>query len=433
MKDLMPLFIIFFLYQIAWLIGLIPFVIAIMYRHFLLGKTSTLKERCGFVPQPARGKKIIWLHAVSVGEVLSLEYVIKLIKDADPSIFCYVTTGTPGGKKMADAHLNADVISYLPYDFFVAVAIALVRIRPSSLIIVEAEIWPNLLMISKLCNVPLYALNARVSKRSGPRYRHCAWLLRPLFGTFTHVYAQSPKDKEAFVSLGIAPSSISVIGNIKICNVMHKKKLTGPTQHATDDDSLILLLGSVHPGEMTSYLTMFTALHASHPRIKLLIAPRHLNWINQLTDMLQAAGCTHTLWKPTQAPDCATIKRELCNNDVIVFAQLGILFDLYAYADIFFLGGTFVPIGGHNLMEPATWGVATIVGPYHHNSAHEMAELTNVNGIVIAKTETELIAKSLWLITDETKRNKVGQNAYQWIAARATTVEDGLTNLIQKL
>lgn len=422
----------FIAYQILWCIALPFFVLVILYRHFMLGKACDLKERCGWVPLPNQTqKKVIWLHAVSVGEILSLEYVIKQIKATHPDACCYITTGTAGGKKMALAHLQADYISYLPFDFIICIWLAFTRIRPSALMLIEAELWPNLLMFAHLRGVPIYALNARMSKRSAPRYRRFSFLLRPLLKCITHFYVQHDQDKEKFIAFGIDDRAIDVIGNIKLCNVLEKRKSLGLSRHHHHE--IVLLAGSVHPGEAEIILRVFTRLKQTYQHLRLVIVPRHLDWTEQLATHMKATKLTSTLWTSGEHHSISDISPTLLRYDIIAIAKMGILFELYAYADIFFLGGTFVPVGGHNLMEPAVWELATIVGPYHHNSVHEVTALKEREGIAIAQTEEELYSAAGKYIIDTNYRKKIGQQAHQWLIDNAMTTDTVLTNFLNKL
>ncbi|MFA6527215.1 MAG: glycosyltransferase N-terminal domain-containing protein [Candidatus Babeliales bacterium] len=428
----MPLMIIFLAYQILWCFALPFFVIVMLYRHFIMHKQSDIKQRVGWIPQPPHQKKVIWLHAVSVGEVLSLEHVIKRIKETIPNACCYVTTGTEGGKKMALSRLNADYVSYLPFDFIICTWLAFVRIHPHALIIIEAELWPNLLMLAHIRNVPIYTINARISDRSAPRYHRFSFLLRPLLQCITHFYVQQPADKKKFMALGCKASKIDIMGNIKICNVLDKKELYAPIPQ-TQQDHLVMLVGSLHPGEAQIYVNVFTRLKETNKHLKLLLVPRHLTWTSQLEAMLKATPFRYTLWTPHDTHSINDLDATMATCDILAIAKLGMLFELYAYADLFFLGGTFVPVGGHNLMEPAIWQLPAIVGPYHHNCTHEVTALREKEGVVVALTEQALYATTIKMVTDHDYRKKIGQHAHQWLVDNSTAVDAVLTNLLQKL
>lgn len=422
----------FIAYQIAWCVALPFFIIVILYRHFILHKPCVFKERCGWIPRSSNAKKVIWLHAVSVGEILSLEHVIQQMRKLHPTACCYVTTGTQGGKKMAQTHLDADYVSYIPFDFLICIWIAFIRTQPHALILIEAELWPNLLMVARLRSVPVYSLNARISDRSAPRYRRYSFLLRPLLACITRFYVQSTDDKKKFIALGVSQNAIDVLGNIKICNVLQKRqKLT--LSESGHPNYTVLLVGSVHPGETQLYLNLFRQLKESHQKLKLLLVPRHFTWNEQLITMLETTNLRSSLWMQNDTNTQAHLHAALAHNDIIAIAKLGLLFELYAYADLFFLGGTFVPVGGHNLMEPAVWELPIIVGPYHHNCTYEVSELKKIHGIEIAMTEDVLYTTTHKLLTETSYGRKVGQNAHQWLVENSTTIDAGLTNLLKKL
>lgn len=415
------MFIFFICYQFIQIITL-PFFSGYLVWRKIKKKSAfgNFFERIGIVPRDTspRGTEIYWFHAVSVGEVISLEHIIGKIKKEKKNAICYLTVGTTTGKKMACEKLSADYVSFLPFDFLPCMLLAYKRIRPTKIFIVEAELWPNFLMIGKIKNIPMYLINARVSKRSKGRYECFKKFLLPLLRIFKKIYTQSEYDKQEFERLGIKKENIECLGNIKAYNVL-KKLSHGDQQKIPTTPTL--LMGSLHPGELDVYLKMYQQLKIQIPELKMIIAPRHFQWKDELIRKITETGYDFSVWE--------TIRPEY--KDILLVCKLGELFSLYAEASVFYLGGTFVPVGGHNLLEPAAWGRATIVGPYHHNCHVDVQELLKENGVLVAKDEDQLIEQTKKLFDDEATRTTLGSNANQWLTRTGMMVEEKLHFLFE--
>jgi 3-deoxy-D-manno-octulosonic-acid transferase len=293
----MPLFIIFVFYQIIQLLGA-PFIFMyLFFRKFYQKKQAVFTwQRFGFVPAAPLNKKVIWLHAVSVGETLSLEYFITLIKKEIPESICYVTVGTDAAKSLALKTLPADFISFIPYDFLPCMLFAYHRIKPHALIVVEAEIWPNLLMLASIHKTKIYGLNARVNDRSQKNIILLRHLFTPLLNCFDAIFVQSPTDKQKFQALNIPKEKLIVLGNIKAYNVAIKKTECESTLEKKTFDNKILLAGSIHPGELDYYIEVFTKLKPIYQDLKLILAPRHFTWKAELQKSLSYKKFNFFMW-----------------------------------------------------------------------------------------------------------------------------------------
>jgi len=395
---------------------------------------GNVSHRLGLVEKSTQ--PCIWLHAVSVGEVLSLQQIIKDIKKQSPDKSIYVTVGTNTGYKMAQKNLDSDFVSYLPYDFLFCMFIAFWRIQPTSLVIVEGDFWPNLIMLAKFKQIPMYALNTRMNKKKEVFRKKLSFALRPLFSSFTHIYVQSKYDQHELSKLGIAFKKITVLGNLKAYNVMakHADCMSQLTSKYFDQYK-ILLLGSVHPGELDGYLNMYQKLKKTFPDLKLLIAPRHFHWKNELVQKVRHVTSRSDVWTEHVEPKHLNerLSRSFETNDIIVVCTLGLLFHLYQYSSIFYLGGTFVPIGGHNLLEPAVWGNATIMGPHDENCAAIATALEHKDAIVRVKSYSQAYDQTLRLLTQNVKRRTMGCNARLWLEIESAQVAQKLTFLLRSL
>ena len=374
----------------------------------------------GFVKTSPPRKKVIWFHAVSAGEVLSLQEIIATIKREQPDSWCYLTVGTPLGLDMAKKNIPADTISYLPYDFLPCMLLAYTRIRPQAVIVIESELWPHLFFIAAWRKISLFLLNARISKRSEPRLHLLAPLVRLLFNCCTAILAQSDADTASFIALGVIPSKVSTLGNIKAFNVF-QKRLQLPIQN-TQPLYQILLAGSIHPTEDKVYLELFCQLKKEFPQLKLILVPRHFHWQEALLAHAHATGYQVAEWT-NNMHDC-TVESLLATADIVVVCRFGELFKLYQYATLFFLGGTFVRVGGHNLLEPAAWGVPAIVGPYHTNCLSTLEALKQHMAALTVNNGQDLAATTKALLENPAQLNAMRDANSQWIKKEAHRVEN---------
>ena len=241
----MMLGIIFVVYQCLQIIALPIVGLYLVVRRFK-GKPvfGNVAQRFGLVPRVSAGKKSLWLHAVSVGEILAVQQLVADLKEKNPDAVCYVTTGTVAGHAMACKFLAADVVSFLPFDFLIPMVMVFKRVRPKALMIVEADLWPNLIMIARWFKVPLYLLNARVNPRSKKRMKFFTWIYMPLLNAFEHIFAQSSDDVQAFEELGVRAAKLSVLGNIKAFNVVAKRDQLVPCVRQHARKNLVLLSAS---------------------------------------------------------------------------------------------------------------------------------------------------------------------------------------------
>lgn len=400
---------------------------------------GSLKERLGFAPKVEEKKDVIWLHAVSVGEILSIQNLVNQIKKNNPNYYCYVTTGTITGKQIAQKTLKADYISFLPYDFLITIFIAFKRIKPKYLIIVEAETWPNLIAIANILKVEIFLINARISKRSKNKYFKLKFIFKEIFNSFKLILTQTEKDKLNFEQLGVKQNKIIVLGNIKTLNVLKKKEKADkqiPHQKKTTKYK-ILLAGSTHPGELDLYLNLYKKLKTEIPNLKLIIAPRHFHWKKELIKKVQNKKLSYFLWDDNNSNESFAVDETLNSNDLLLVCKLGEMFNLYQFCDIFFLGGTFVPIGGHNLLEPAIWSKPSIIGPHYQNTKEIALALEKEHGIIIIKKSKEILnigkelyLKTKYLLLNENRSIQMGNNSSNWLKKESIKVEQSLNKLI---
>ena len=432
-------FLLFLCYQLLQLMLLPVITLYIGYR--LIRKKTVLhgfSQRLGFVPQSPKDTKIIWLHAVSVGEILSLQQLIDTIKNKNPRAICYLTCGTTTGKKTAQAQVNADIVSYLPYDLLPLQLLAFKRIRPHTIIIVEAEWWPNLFFLSKLFATKLILVNARIRPKRIQKLMRMRLVVRSLLHIPHTIFVQTAQDKAYFAQLGIDPKKITCMGNLKNANVIRKHQHYTTTIHTINSPypphRPIILAGSIHPTEATIYLRMMHVLKQTWPHLRGIIVPRHLHWQKELIAHCRTYHLSYTKWNDaTVYTEPTAIYKALRTHDLLLVCKIGLLFNLYQVADIYCLGGTFAPIGGHNILEPLAWGKPTIIGPHHENIQPLLHTLTELNAAYPVADEPSLIRQAKQLLQQPDIGKTGGDNGRIWLLQNAQQVKKHMQELVQML
>ena len=415
----MPILLLFTAYNLLLLCAAPLMPLYLLLRWFK-GKVvfGSLRERLGFVP---RMHGAVWLHGASVGETLSVGSLIDQLEGD-----CLVTSVTAGGKKVAALQTKAQAVSLLPYDFLPCMLLAFMRIRPKALVVVENDWWPNLLMLAYLFDVPVHVLSARIHEKSFAKYKRMGWFLRPLLSRAQHIYVQTQEDKKRFVALGI--TRLTVLGDLKAQNVLAKHSSFTP---ALRHSAPTLLVGSLHPGELQYYTKLFVTLKKDYPDLRMILAPRHFHWQGQLIEHIESLGFSYALW--SEEAEVKDVAQTLADHDILLVCTLGKLFSLYSHADIFYLGGTFVPIGGHNLLEPAVFGLPAIVGPYYENTKRVADELATAGGVIFVQDDNTLLKETKMLLDDTTNQAHNGQAARHWISQEAARTKKVLSTLKKAL
>lgn len=342
-----------------------------------------------------------WWHAASLGEVEALKPVLELAQEQDLVGRFVVTTTSPTGREEAARHWPGHV-GLAPLDFPRAMGRAMRARRPRSLVLVETELWPNWLHMAFRTGTPVGVINGRISNHSWRRYRRWAGLFRPLVSRLAAIAVRYEKDAERFLVLGARPESLCVAGNTKHDRLAPATPARLPWTKAT-----LWTIGSLRRGE-ESLIEAFGILKPRHPRLKLAIVPRHPKlWPNLVAD-LRAKGFTVAVRSDPQASDSEA--------DILVVDTHGELGAYYAASAVAFVGGTWAPIGGHNVLEPALSGVPVLVGPHLSGVEEEARGLESAGGLVqAASVEKAVEVLDSWL-TDPDRRSRAGE------AARRATV-----------
>lgn len=305
----------------------------------------------------------VWLHAVSVGEVNAAAPLVNALRVLRPDIRWVITTITPTGSERVRA-LWADAVDhvYLPYDVPGSVGRFLNHFQPSLALILETELWPNMLFGCRSRDIPVYILNARLSARSLRGYRLLAPLIRRALRTVTCVAAQSQDDAARFVQLGAAPEQVQALGNLKFdIATPDVQGFVEQFHRQVPMDCPVWIAASTHEGEEQAVVDLHRRLREQHPRLLLLWAPRHPERFARVEALTREQGWQVATRRAQQWPQAG--------DAVFVIDTLGELMSFYACAQVAFVGGSLQAIGGHNLLEPAAMGTPAVTGPHLHNFA----------------------------------------------------------------
>ena len=363
-------------------------------------------ERFGSLPAGLIGTAAptLWLHAVSVGEVLSAVPLVAAIRRDHPEWRVVVSTTTRTGRDMADARLSgAAGVFYFPLDFAWIVRRVLRHLRPSVLLIVETEIWPNLVRLCRADGIGVLLVNARISDRSYPRYRLAGRLLATVLGQFDRLCAQSEGTADRLRALGAPPERVIVTGSLKY-DVASEAPRSVADVAARLEGVPVLLAASTLKGEDEIVLDAFEQLRAGSPDALLVLAPRH----PERFDAVAALAARPTLRMIRRT---ALAANQNAPFDVLVLDTIGELAAICAQATVVFVGGSLVPAGGHNILEPARFGRPIVVGPSMSNFAEMARNFLDAGAMVQVEDAAGAQRELLALFADPSRRQRLGDAA----------------------
>lgn len=405
-----------FLYSLA-LYLIAPFVCAMLLWRGLRDRSywHHFAERFGFGEAvPAGG---IWVHAVSVGEVQAAAALVNRLRERYSQVPLVVTTFTPTGAARARALFETGVrVRYVPFDLPGSVRRFFGRIRPRIAVIFETELWPNLYHERARLRIPLVLASARISRRSVAGYRRLGSLFREPLGQGIVIAAQAQVDAERFQALGADATHTHVTGNIKfdlaVPPDIEQRGTLLRQQYAAGRPMWVA--GSTHAGEDEIVLEAHAGVRRKHPGALLAIAPRHPNRFDEVAAGLERARVSFRRRSreasATTAPTAAfaTTAPAASDPEVLLVDTLGELLDFYAAGDVAFVGGSLVPIGGHNLLEPAALGKPVLTGPHNSNGA-EVAKLLISRGAAKVVTDAEQLRAAVdECLCDPVERERIG-------------------------
>jgi 3-deoxy-D-manno-octulosonic-acid transferase len=358
-------------------------------------------ERLGFGPRLASGS--IWVHAVSVGEVQASAPLVRALIERYPGMPVVMTTVTPTGAARCRLLFGGKVRHrYVPLDMPGAVARFFDRIRPQVAIIIETELWPNLYAECGRRRVPLVLASARISPRSVRRYRRLVSLFRETLSHGIVIGAQSQADADRFLSIGANPERTHVTGNIKFDFQLPDDVRTKGEDWRREQapQRPVWVAGSTHEGEESIVLEAHAALRRTHPDALLVLVPRHPGRFAEVRQLLDRRGVD---WVGRASGGDVTAGVEVLLGDT-----MGELMTFYAGADVAFVAGSLVPIGGHNLLEPAALGKPILTGPFNFNGEDIFQKLLEAGAVSMTQDAAALAERLVVLVDDEVARREQG-------------------------
>ena len=387
------------------------------------------------VKQALTNRDIIWLHAVSVGEVNLCTQLINALEPRVPNVKIVVSCTTTTGMAELRRRLPTRITKiYYPLDRRKYVRRALATFDPKVIVLVEAEIWPNFLWRARDLKIPLFLANARLSDRSYPRYKKFGWLFRPLFASFTGVGCQNEEDAQRLRDVGCRPECVQVVGNLKFdaakLNEQRKLDVRGLLrQIGVADDALILVAGSTHDGEELLLADMAARLRQKFPNLFLVLVPRHFERCNDLGLKLKARGVKFILRNAI----FANTQLRAGEVDCLVVNTTGELKFFYEPASVVFVGKSLTSVGGQNPIEPGAQGKAIVFGPHMQNFADITRSFLKKNAAVQVKNPEELERALTELLANPTRRDALGRAALEIVAENLGAVERTVDMILPEL
>jgi 3-deoxy-D-manno-octulosonic-acid transferase len=380
-----------------------------------------LRARLGHMPAPSGPGPRAWLHAVSVGEAIAATPLVEGLRRRYPSLPLVISTVTDTGAAVVRERFREHADHrFFPLDLPGPARRAVAAIDPAFFICMETELWPNLLRTLARRNVPVMIANGRISDRSFRRYQMVRGFMRDVLGDVTVFAMRSPEDARRVITLGARPERVFVTGNVK-----HEagedpagaadlwRRLLG-----LPDGRPVWIAGSTHRGEEEAVLAAHAAARARVPDLALVLAPRHPERVPELVAMIEARGSAAV--RRSEGP------RPKRSDAVIVLDTVGELAQIYAVADVVFVGGSLVAAGGHNMLEPAVRGKPVLMGPHTENFRESAALLLGCGAAITVRNALELGAELTALLTDPARRDEIGAAGRAAVASRHGAVRETL-------
>jgi 3-deoxy-D-manno-octulosonic-acid transferase len=379
-----------------------------------LGRTYW-RERFGQIPFQEAGPGAIWVHAVSVGETLAVAGLVKKVQEAFPERKVFLSHVTPAGREAGEARLPTLAGRfYLPFDWGWTVRRALARIRPALLIMVETELWPNLLCAARQAGTHVMLVNGRLSRGSLRGYSLIRPFIRRVLADVDTICAQSEADAGRFRELGAPPERIRMVGNLKFdAQPPHPSEFSRALKAVlrSAQRGPVLVAASTMPGEEPLVLEAWDMIQARYPKALLILAPRHPQRFDQVSQDLARAG-RGFIRRTTLKVEGQELSPSIFSTDILLLDTIGELSGVFEIADLVFIGGSLVPTGGHNPLEPAYWSKVITFGPYMENFS-AIAKLLLDAGAAIQIRKPEELAHAAWLLQNSENRNRLGESARQ--------------------
>lgn len=386
-------------------------------------------QRYGWVPRREGEKPCIWIHGVSVGEILAGRALVRRIEERHPEWEVVLSTTTLDGHRVAQRAYPGKTVFYFPIDFSFMIRRTLRRIRPTAVVLIELEIWANFLHHTARAGIPVVLVNGRISQRSFRLYRIVKW---PLFRPFRKIRwycVQTKEYADRFAALGIPRSQIEVTGSMKFDNIpigpIGEEVRQAARRHLSlPEGDWVLIGGSTHAGEEQFLLDVFREIRDRDPRSRLVLVPRHMDRIPQVEALLRQSGESYV-----RKTDLDGGKIPEGDGHVILVDTMGELPQIYPAANVVFVGGSLVPVGGHNMLEPASLGLAVVTGPHVFKCAEDVNLLVKAEAGILARDRDDLRSTLLDLRNNPERVGALGERAARTLVAHQGATDRNLGHL----
>jgi 3-deoxy-D-manno-octulosonic-acid transferase len=372
--------------------------------------------RLGILPpnviNKLKDQKVIWMHTVSVGEVQAVSTLVKDLKQQYPDYLLVISTVTKTGNKIVQSLIKPDNLAiYSPLDIGFIVNRVVNLVNPQLFIIAETEIWPNLITSLAKRAIPVVLVNGRISAASFKGYKLIRPFLKEVLKNFSLFCVQTKEDAQRITELGAAQAKVKVTGNMKF-DISSLEFIVHNSELGLKENEQLFIAGSTHRGEEKIILEVCKELIESHPNLRLLIAPRHIERVQELEELISGMG-----FESQRVSNISrfTIHDSRFTNSVLILDTIGQLKDLYARADIVFIGGSLIPHGGQNPIEPAVFSKPILFGPYMSNFSNIAKLLLNKRAAMMVKDLQQLKDSCLELLNNPVLRKELGERAKELV------------------
>lgn len=371
----------------------------------------------------------LWIHAVSVGEVMAVEKFIQDFLKRNLTANIVLTTVTPTGQAIAKK-IQSDrlYVAYFPFDFSVCMKSFFEKLKPAYFLLVETELWPNAILQAVEAGVPVGILNGRLSERSARRYCLFSFAFKKLFPKIDFVWCQTAQDAERFLKIGITKDRIQILGSMKYDELSMLIKESDRAKKIVEgwkkQGRKIFIAGSTHADEEKMITASFSRLKKKFPNWKLMLVPRHIERSERIKKQIQTFDLVVVTTRD---------RKDNLDADVLIVNELGVLKNLYEYTDLIFMGGSLVKKGGQNPIEALRFKKAIVYGPYVYNFLETYSRINELKGGILLQNQDDLDEALQNLMQNHEERNEIGQRGYASLLSLCGSTQKHLEAMEEKL